>query len=70
MGLVALWCVGPSQTRSQTRVPSIGRQILNLWASREALLCLLTPPLARPRRWVSGVNAGILRLDAGDTRVK
>ena len=35
-GLVALWHVGSSQTRAQTRVPCIGRQNLNHCATREA----------------------------------
>ena len=37
MGLVAPWHVGSSQTRARTRVPCIGRQILNHCATREAL---------------------------------
>ena len=37
-GLVALWHVGSSQTRARTRVPCIGRQILNHCATREAHL--------------------------------
>ena len=36
-GLVATRHVGSSQTRAQTRVPCIGRQILNNCATREAL---------------------------------
>ena len=36
MGLVAPWHVGSSQTRAQTRVPCIGRQIVNHCATREA----------------------------------
>ena len=36
MGLVAPQHVGSSQTRARTRVPCIGRQILNPWAIREA----------------------------------
>ena len=36
-GLVAPWHVGSSQTRPRTRVPCIGRQILNHCATREAL---------------------------------
>ena len=36
-GLVAPWHVGSSQTRARTRVPCIGRQILNHCATREAL---------------------------------
>ena len=35
MGLVAPWHVGSSQTRDQTLVPCIGRQILNHWTTRE-----------------------------------
>ena len=38
MGLVALWHVGSSWTRAQTRVPCIGRRILNHCATREALI--------------------------------
>ena len=34
-GLVAQWHMGSSQTRDQTHVPSIGRQILNHWATEE-----------------------------------
>ena len=42
-GLVALRHVGSSQTRARTRVPCIGRQILNHCATREAWpWCLLT----------------------------
>ena len=36
-GLVAPWHVGSSQTRARTRVPCIGRRILNYCATREAL---------------------------------
>ena len=35
MGLVALWHVGSSQTRDQTRVPYIGRWILIHCTTRE-----------------------------------
>ena len=35
-GPVAPWHVGSSQTRARTRVPCIGRQILNHCATREA----------------------------------
>ena len=38
MGLVAPRHVGSSQTRTQTRVPRIGRWILNHCATREALV--------------------------------
>ena len=37
-GPAAPWHVGSSQTRARTRVPCIGRQILNHCATREALL--------------------------------
>ena len=40
MGPVALRHVGSSQTRARTRVPCIGRQILNHCATREAPLCV------------------------------
>ena len=36
MGPAAPWHVGSSQTRARTRVPCIGRQILNHCATREA----------------------------------
>ena len=36
-GLVAVWCVGSSQTWDRTHVSCIGRQILYHWASRKAL---------------------------------
>ena len=38
-GPIAPWHVGSSQTRARTRVPCIGRQILNHCATREALNC-------------------------------
>ena len=38
MGLIALWHVGSSQTRDWTRVPCIGRWILNHCATREVPL--------------------------------
>ena len=41
-GLVAPRHVGSSQTRARTRVPCIGRWILNHCATREALQLLLT----------------------------
>ena len=41
MDLAALWQVGSSQTRDQTRVPCFGRQILNNWATREATGAIL-----------------------------
>ena len=40
-GLVAPRHVGSSQTRARTRVPCIGRQILNHCATREAPRCIL-----------------------------
>ena len=40
-GLVAPWHVGSSQTRARTRVPCIGRQILNHCATREAQTSIL-----------------------------
>ena len=36
-GLVAPWHVESSWTKDQTRVPFIGRQILNHWTTREIL---------------------------------
>ncbi|KAJ8779527.1 hypothetical protein J1605_012411 [Eschrichtius robustus] len=40
-GPAAPWHVGSSQTRARTRVPCIGRQILNHCATREApSLCI------------------------------
>ena len=41
MGLVALRQVGSSQTRARTRVPCIGRRILNHWTTREVLIVVL-----------------------------
>ena len=41
MNLVALWHVGSSWTRDRTYVPSLGRQILNRWTTREGLTKLL-----------------------------
>ena len=35
-GFVALWHVGSSRTRDRTHAPCMGRQILNLWTTREA----------------------------------
>ena len=45
MGPVAPRHVGSSQTRSQTHVPCIGRQILNHCATREAPCSLLLCPV-------------------------
>ena len=39
-GLVAPWHVGSSRTRARTRVPCIGRRILNHCTTREAQRCL------------------------------
>ena len=39
MGLVAPWHVGSSRTRARTRVPCIGRRILNHCATTEAPHC-------------------------------
>ena len=44
MGLVAPRHVGSSQTRARTRVPCIGRWILNHCATREALVVWLFSP--------------------------
>ena len=41
MGFVAPRHVGSSQTRAGSRVPCIGRQILNHCATREALVLFL-----------------------------
>ena len=40
-GPVALWHVGSSQTRARTRVPCIGRQILNHCTTREARVLII-----------------------------
>ena len=53
-GLVAPRHVGSSQTRARNRVPCIGRQILNHFATREALSSLNTP-VSFPLR-TSGIN--------------
>jgi len=51
---VALWHVGSSQTMSQTWVPCSGRQILNQWTTREALLIILISTLlGEPRAFSS-----------------
>ena len=44
-GLVALRHAGSSRTRAGTRVPCIGRRILNHCATREAPAWVLKPPL-------------------------
>ena len=51
MGLVAPRHVGPSQTRARTRVPCIGRRILNHCATREV------PPTAS-EKFTSGFSDG------------
>ena len=43
-GFVALRRVGSPWTRDRTRVPCIGRQILNHWTTREVLLIFLVSP--------------------------
>ena len=67
MGLVALRHVGSSQTRARTRVPCIGRRILNHCATREAPVsfflninececkrkCKMSINRKRKRKWVS-----------------
>ena len=54
MGLVALGHRGSSQTRDRTRVPCIGRWILNHWTSREALYSIIFI-LAFFSFWVAGL---------------
>ena len=55
-GLVAPWHVGSSQTRARTRVPCIGRRILNRCSTREAqkgfFLNLFFNLLSVQLRWV------------------
>ena len=46
MGLVAPWHVGSSRTRARTRVPCIGRRILNHSATREAPNVILITTLS------------------------
>ena len=41
--LVAPWHVGSSQSKDQTRVAGIGRQVLNHWTSRKSHSLLLMP---------------------------
>ena len=41
LGWAAPWHVGYPQTRDQTHVPCIGRQILNHWTTREAPIHLI-----------------------------
>ena len=50
-GLIASWHVGSSLTRDQTRMPCIGRWILNHWTPREVLfwgLCHHQKPVSHP----------------------
>ena len=73
MGLVAPRHVGSSRTRARTRVPCIGRWILNHYATREAPLGDLkpTPGGTGPATWgglggadgISSIPLG----NAGDT---
>ena len=51
-GLVAPWHVGSSQTRARTRVPCIGRQILNHCATREVLIFFFNGEISR-RFWIT-----------------
>ena len=53
-GLVAPWHVGSSQTRARTRVPCIGRRILNHCATRKARQCFILAILI-------GVSVNILK---------
>ena len=48
-GLVAPWHVGSSRTRARTRVPCIGRRILNHCATREVLTITLKKNSFKPR---------------------
>ena len=63
MGLVAPRHVGSSQTRAQTRVPCIGRQILNHCATREAPRLFLNTHEGVP--WQS--SGGLCASTAGGT---
>ena len=45
-GLVAPWHVGSSRTRARTRVPCIGRRILNHCVTREVQMALLKDRLS------------------------
>ena len=66
MGLVAPRHVGSSQRGAQTRVPCIGRQILNHCATREALLWLFlfvsfgVHINSFPFRWVYAPRGGVV----------
>ena len=61
MGLVALQHVGSSRTRARTRVPCIGRRILNHCTTREALPYTFKPSdsfLFHPGLSLDGASAG------------
>ena len=60
LGLVAPRHVGFSQTRDRTRVPCIGRQILNHWTTREVLFPYLLTRIPLCRQTLS-INFFILR---------
>ena len=52
LGLVALWHVGYSQTRHQTRVPYLGGWILNHWTTREVPVPIQISPLVSKQLFV------------------
>ena len=54
--VVALWRVGSSWTRDQTRVLCMGRQILNQWTTRQVQLLL----------WFGGVGWVVGKANTGD----
>ena len=56
MGLVAPWHMGSSRTRARTRVPCIGRQILNHCATREAPECVFIASVQNRGVGSSGVR--------------
>ena len=55
MGFVVSWHVGSSQTRDRTRIPCIGRQILNPWPTRE-----VPPPFQQQQNGVIPINHRLL----------
>ena len=63
MGLVALRHVGSSQTRAQTRVPCIGRQILNHCATRDAKKYNFFKIDLTPTNLTKLTNSNILYID-------
>ena len=67
-GPVAPWHVGSSQTRARTRVPCIGRQILNHCATREALYILLIRYSTEKLRLLKLVGKGWILLKHPTTR--